>query len=1700
MSMVLSIYTKDAFKEFLLPSLNNADYTITFYRDYFHLQEDIQLRLEILDGIWRIQPDTHYQVVKNPAASNRVFDPRGSRQMDTPACPFDSLLTGIKDQGQHRENYKGKQLRDGDILRLQTNFMENMSVIVKDTASGFHVYKKFKLDGVNEITIGKKPENDIIYNYQSMVSGNHAKIVKTARGYEIFNSSPNGIYVNSLRVDNKVELEFGTFINIIGLHLVYLGDLLAIDTEGGHVQVSKTKLKEYMADESKAAVSAAELPVSVGKTLYHRAPRNYEKLDAERVEIEAPPQLTKAKQQPLLMTVGPALTMALPMLLGSFMMMYASGSSGGKSSLYMYSGLIMSVSSAVIGLTWSLVNIRYQKKIEKENEEQRFLAYGQYLTEKADEIKEKYEHTEKSLVEMYPDTSDCLKYDERKGILWSRNRTHVDFLRHRLGIGDLPFQVLIDVPKKRFQLYKDKLEEKPAFIQENFQTLYQVPVTVDLIKHNLVGVVGGKHKKGAIEIAKILSAQLASNNCYTEVKLGYIYDETTSFDYGKWDYAKWLPHVWSEDKKTRFVASNKEEASDVFYELTKVFRVRLEESSDNRKTELPKPYYIVFISDISVLEGELFSKYIFEREAACGLTAILMAERYEELPNNCDFIIENTDVFQGMYEVSASEKEKQAIVFDRVNNLELEYFARHLSTLQVLEMEEGGEIPSALTFFDMFHIQKLEELPVKELWAKSRIYENIRGIVGEKAGGVPCYLDVHEKYHGPHGLVAGTTGSGKSETLQTYMLSLAVNYSPDDIGFFIIDYKGGGMANLFQGLPHMIGQISNLSGNQVNRAMISIKSENRRRQRVFTEHGVNNINAYTKLYKNGEAANPIPHLFIIIDEFAELKKEEPDFMQELISVAQVGRSLGVHLILATQKPSGTVDDNIWSNSKFRLCLRVQDKQDSNDMLHKPDAAYITQAGRCYLQVGNDEVYELFQSGFSGAVYDENAAGVNTELAKIISLTGKVEMTGNTVKASQKKGVEIAWMDRLIQCLEEALKQTNSLLQECMDHAKNMQNLLDTMYEVLRAHQIDYKESKYNTARLLDFMNLYGAAAGQNTECLISEYLLSLAAEKGVKLPQAKEKTQLDAVKEYLAAAAREYGFTHKQQLWMPVLGDKIYLDEFADTRETNFEYTGTWKRMTDQWSLDFALGKMDDPANQNQMALTVNFAEDGHIGICGSIVCGKSTMMQTMAYAIIQKYSPEAVNLYVLDFSSKMMSAFEEAPHFGGVMYESDLDKIQKFFTMLRSMLEERKSLFRGGNYKQYVQVNGLILPSVLIFIDNYAAFREKTGEIYEEQMITLAKEGISHGIFLIISGGGFGMNEITMRVAENLNTVLCLAMQDKFAYGDVLYSMQIEVLPESGVKGRGLAYYGKQILEYQTALAVRADNDYQRMEKISMMCRQMKAAWKGNCARRVPEIPEKPIWSEFRDLDGFKKLTASPEHLPAGYDEANAEVYGILLRQAYCYMICGAARTGKTNFMKVCLQAAIEKESRICIIDAPGGSLRSYINSDRVTYASDEQSVFAFFRDLLPVFKERNQVKNSMLNDDCEEDEIFDVMCKEIPYFIFISDLSWFVPLVYNAELDMKGFLENIIAKGRLHHIYFISELSLEKRSMITGYQIYELFAGYKTGIHFGGKSGDNPILNFEYIPYAEQSKTEKAGIGMLPDVTDEKGTRKVVVPLARR
>ncbi|MBQ3864804.1 MAG: type VII secretion protein EssC, partial [Clostridia bacterium] len=215
-------------------------------------------------------------------------------------------------------------------------------------------------------------------------------------------------------------------------------------------------------------------------------------------------------------------------------------------------------------------------------------------------------------------------------------------------------------------------------------------------------------------------------------------------------------------------------------------------------------------------------------------------------------------------------------------------------------------------------------------------------------------------------------------------------------------------------LPHVAGTITNLDGPSITRSLLSIQSELRRRQAIFNEakrisnEGTLDIYDYQKLYRRGIVKEPLPHLFIISDEFAELKTQQPEFMEQLISAARIGRSLGVHLILATQKPSGVVDDQIWSNSRFRVCLKVQEKSDSMDMIKRPDAAALSDTGRFYLQVGFNEFFDLGQSAWCGAPYVPSDRPIREKdnSIRVIDTLGRTRtevkpkntnLTGNEVK-------------------------------------------------------------------------------------------------------------------------------------------------------------------------------------------------------------------------------------------------------------------------------------------------------------------------------------------------------------------------------------------------------------------------------------------------------------------------------------------------------------------------------------------------------------------------------------------------------------------------------------------------------------------------------------------------------------------------------
>ncbi len=1567
--MILMFYNRHVCKEFLLPNFQNADHTVCLKKELFGLQEDMEIFLQNVDGRWELPEGKQYYLkIDNIRQESCV-------------------------------------LKGGDIIEMKTDDGVSLHIIVIDSLLQFSVTKKYDITGMKEISLGQNTGNLIQYGFMKLVSAEHATLRRHSDGWYLIDSSSNGVFCSNIRIQGRRKLQFGDHIELFGLHLVFLGNMLAVSTLYGELKVREDILIPV------ESVIAEDVPLKakeIQEDFFHRSPRNMPMLHRETVEIEAPPNPKNVKTKPLYLTIGPAFTMAIPMMLGCGFAIFGSRLSGHTSGAFMYTGLIMAVTSALIGVLWAVLNMNYTKKESLEEETQRFNAYSNYLIQLAASLREKYQHNGAAMRQMYPAAKVCLGYNRYSSELWNRNHSHEDFLYQRLGLGEQPFQVDINVPKEKFTLINDSLLEKPQMMKKEFQTLMDVPVGISLLEKRLIGLVGGKEKRGAIQMMHTLVAGITASHSYTDVKLAFIYQEQEKEQQEDWECMRWFPHVWSEDKSTRYMAANELERRDIYFELSNIIRSRSEEAEEpgsKGRSKINRPHYVLFISDPVLLEDEILAKYIYEAKPEFGITAFLMVEELHQLPNACEEVIQNDGYFTGLYNLMDTDHEKKSFTPDRVDRKELASFGQVLANIKLNELESGSEIPGVLDFLEMYGVSSLEELKIEERWRKNRNYNSMRAPIGVKAGNAICNLDIHEKFHGPHGLVAGTTGSGKSETLQTYILSLAVNFSPEDVSFFIIDFKGGGMANLFSDLPHLSGQISNLSGNQVQRAMISIKSENQRRQRLFSEYDVNNINLYTKLYKDNVAPIPIPHLFIIIDEFAELKREEPEFMQELISVAQVGRSLGVHLILATQKPSGTVDDNIWSNSRFRLCLRVQDRKDSNDMLHKPDAAFITQAGRGYLQVGNDEIFEQFQSGYSGALYEERS-GKRDAAVSLLTRTGKAELVGG----GRRKAMEIS----------------------------------------------------------------------------------------GPK----KRQTQLEAVIDHVSEIVHHGRYTLPMKLWLPVLESQIYLQDLMD-RNIPQDTSYAKDPQTGRWELEAVVGLYDDPRRQTQKPIFVNLSEGGHHAICGSVVSGKSTFLQTMIFSFLCNYSPEALQMYLLDFSSHMLAPFEEAPHVGGVIYDNQEDKLAKFIFMLQKMMDERKAVLKGGNYGEYVRAYGTKFPAILIVIDNLAGFREKTKNQYDDVLLRLAREGVGYGIYMVVTSAGFGMAEIPSRIADNIRTTISLGQADKYKYMEILRVPRLAVLPEADVKGRGLAFVDGEMLEFQTALAVQAEDDFLRSQKLEDYCKKLKEEWDGAVARPIPTIPENPVFDQLCLEPEYGEALKNPALLPMGYRMEDASVYSIRLDRTYCYAITGKSRTGKTNVLKLLISAALGKNGQICVIEEKTSELRKLAIDSESTYITDSEQLFAFFSDLLKEFARRNKKKNMLLEEGMSEEEIFGQMKNERPIFIYVADLSEFFRMVYKPDEgvgNMSGFVENILEKGSLHNIYFIGCLKTEDESTLPSYRAYVSFASYKKGIHLGGNLAGQKLFDFQNVPYAQQTKTMKRGIGYVPDEEEENIGIEVVVPLMKK
>ena len=745
------------------------------------------------------------------------------------------------------------------------------------------------------------------------------------------------------------RLKFGQILSAGCVRLVWLGDFLALGADGDCALEPLLQEKILSPGErfDKMQESTAE---GWESGTFRRSPRGTSGLHEETLELELPPEQLPERKESLLLTAGPALTMTVPMLLGCSVTLYAAKTGYGGGGIYLYLGIVTAVSSAGLAFFWSLARMREDKKREVCEKQLRREEYEEYLQRIRRRLSEEAGYNTAMLHQLYPSAEECLQYTENRPELWNRTPDEKDFLFVRLGLGSVPFQVHLEIPKTGYRNERDPLVSVMRRTAEEFRYLKSVPFGVSLQTEPVLGFTGS----GAVQLMQLAAAQLSSACSGSDLKLGFFWNREES-DSRDWDCFRLFPHVWSEDGSRRLLAADREEAEEVLAYLTGLFQKRGE------RQEKCHSHYVLFFQNSSVLQGEWLRHCLLEREEDFWISAVFLASRPEELPFFCRTVVLSDGRRASVRNPETSVAEQTDFIPDRVSRWMLEAFGKRTAGIQTGEEQRSHAPPEQPGFLRLHNACTVQELSIEENWKSGQTWQNIRARIGYGANGDPCFLDIHEKHHGPHGLIAGATGSGKSVLLESFLLSLAVRYSPEDISFFIIDFKGGGLANQFEGIPHLAGSITNLSGSRIQRALLSVKSENRRRQKLLASAGVNHIDAYTRLVKSGRAEEPMPHLLLVIDEFAELKREFPDFMQELVSVAQVGRSLGIHLILATQKPGGTVSESIWSNSRFRICLRVQSRQDSMDMLHHGEAAGLVRPGQAYLQVGNDDIFRLFQA-------------------------------------------------------------------------------------------------------------------------------------------------------------------------------------------------------------------------------------------------------------------------------------------------------------------------------------------------------------------------------------------------------------------------------------------------------------------------------------------------------------------------------------------------------------------------------------------------------------------------------------------------------------------------------------------------------------------------------------------------------------------
>lgn len=532
--------------------------------------------------------------------------------------------------------------------------------------------------------------------------------------------------------------------------------------------------------------------------------------------------------------------------------------------------------------------------------------------------------------------------------LWERRRSDDDLLDLRLGLADQPARV-----------------EAEGDLQEGWTTARSVPVVVPLREAGVLGIAG---QRGAAQaLARWVVGQAVVLHSPRDLQVVVLAVPAAA---AAWGWTRWLPHVRPEGSQAcrALLGLGPEQAAARVGELTALVEARrAEQSSAARGARTDERPVLLVVDGARELRAVPGLASLLAEGRAVGVYAVCVDDDPRLLPEECGAtaVLGESAALDvrvtGRADISAATA-------DLVQPEWAESVARALAPLRDDSRDRGGTegLPPSVRWTDVVELSlsggEEDQARVVERWAGPG--RSTTAVLGRGPDGV---FSVDLRRDGPHGLVAGTTGSGKSELLQTLIASLALANRPDELTFVLVDYKGGAAFGPCARLPHTVGMVTDLDGTLVERALASLDAELARREAVLAEVAAKDIEDHRRLV--GTAGGPrtvLPRLVIVVDEFASLVEELPDFVGGLVGIAMRGRSLGVHLVLATQRPEGVVSADIRANTNLRLCLAVTRDSESRDVIDSPLAATIprTTPGRAYARTGHADLTP-FQAGRVG---------------------------------------------------------------------------------------------------------------------------------------------------------------------------------------------------------------------------------------------------------------------------------------------------------------------------------------------------------------------------------------------------------------------------------------------------------------------------------------------------------------------------------------------------------------------------------------------------------------------------------------------------------------------------------------------------------------------------------------------------------------